>query len=54
MFLSNSEIVYGDNPNPFVSLQPSVEKIQTDTGWEPNFDFREGLEETQKYPYEKE
>ncbi|MBO4396650.1 MAG: NAD(P)-dependent oxidoreductase [Eubacterium sp.] len=28
-----TEIVYGNDPEPFVSLQPSVEKIRMDTGW---------------------
>ena len=30
---SSSKIIYGDDPSPFVSLQPSVEKIYIDTGW---------------------
>ncbi len=29
----SAEIIYGDDPEPFVSLQPSVEKIRRDTGW---------------------
>ena len=32
---SDSEIVYGNDPEPFVSLQPSVEKIVSHTGWHP-------------------
>lgn len=35
----NITISYGDDPNPFVSLQPSVEKIKTDTGWVPRKEF---------------
>ena len=54
VFLSNSEIVYGEDPNPFVSLQPSVEKIQRDTGWMPKVTFQEGLKETLEYNYGKE
>ena len=40
---SNSEIIYGDNPNPYISLKPSVEKIKNDTGWEPEIGFSEGV-----------
>jgi len=41
---SNSEVIYGGNPKPFVSLQPSVEKIYRDTGWKPEISFAEGME----------
>ena len=37
-------ILYGDDASPFVSLQPSVEKIQRDTGWKA----MRGLEESVK------
>ena len=40
---SESEIVYGDDPNPFVSLQPSINKIINDTGWKPAISFSEGI-----------
>lgn len=29
---SNANVLYWDDPSPFVSLQPSVEKIYKDTG----------------------
>ena len=34
-----TEIVYGEDPIPFVSLQPSTEKIHADTGWKPDTEF---------------
>ncbi len=45
---SNSEIIYGDDPSPFVSLQPSIKKIQRDTGWMPKVQFLEGLAESMR------
>lgn len=36
-------IIYGDDPEPFVSLKPSVEKLEKDTGWKAKKDFAEGL-----------
>ena len=27
------EIIYGEDSSPFISLQPSVEKIRSETGW---------------------
>ena len=36
-------ILYGNDPDPFVSLQPSVEKIQKDTGWKAEIRFEESL-----------
>ena len=33
-------IIYGEDPDPFVSLQPSVEKLKRDTGFTPRHDFR--------------
>lgn len=36
-------IHYGDRAEPYVSLQPSVDKIMRDTGWTPMVDFEEGL-----------
>lgn len=38
---SQSRITYGDKADPFVSLQPSVEKIRNDTGWYPRKEFME-------------
>ncbi len=40
---SQSEVVYGSDPEPFVSLQPSVDKIFRDTGWKPGISFEEGI-----------
>ena len=40
---SDSEIFYGSDPEPYVSLQPSVEKIMNDTGWNPEISFAEGI-----------
>lgn len=40
---SKSSIFFGDDPNPFVSLQPSVTKITRDTGWLPLISFEEGI-----------
>lgn len=36
---SDSIISYGKDPNPFISLQPSIRKIINDTGWEPERSF---------------
>ncbi len=41
---SESVIIYGCNPDPFVSLQPSVDKIRNDTGWKPKIEFQQGIE----------
>ncbi|MBP3297961.1 MAG: NAD-dependent epimerase/dehydratase family protein, partial [Lachnospiraceae bacterium] len=30
---SESKVFYGKDPEPYISLQPSVEKIRRDTGW---------------------
>ena len=38
-YAAEAEVVYGEDPSPFVSLQPSIEKIQLDTGWKPETDF---------------
>lgn len=35
----NEKIVYGSDPTPFISLQPSVEKIKDHTGWIPRIPF---------------
>ncbi len=37
------KIIYGDDPDPFVSLQPSVDKIKADTGWSPKRKFAESI-----------
>ena len=53
-FKSESKITYGEDPDPFVSLQPSVEKIRNDTGWEPEVSFEKGLELISGYDYGNE
>lgn len=40
---SESHIHYGQKARPFISLRPSVSKIQKDTGWMPKIDFRDGI-----------
>ena len=40
---SESNIIYGRDPEPFVSLQPSIEKIYKDTGWQPGISFADGI-----------
>lgn len=40
---SESVMTFGEDPEPFVSLQPSIEKIQNDTGWKPGIAFSEGI-----------
>lgn len=42
---SRGNIIYGDDPDPFVSLQPDVSKIKRDTGWEPKVRFEDGIKE---------
>ncbi len=41
------KIIYGDDPSPYVSLQPSIEKIRKDTGWKAEYRFEDSLE----YPF---
>jgi len=36
---SSSELIYGEDPDPFVSLQPSVKKLREHTGWSPKIPF---------------
>ena len=38
-----NKVIYGEDANPFVSLQPDVSKIKRDTGWLPEIDFRKGI-----------
>lgn len=43
---SNSRLRYGAIPYPpngMVSISPSVEKIKSETGWQPKVTFREGI-----------
>lgn len=37
-------IIYGDDPVPYVSLQPDVSKIKHDTGWAPKLRFEDTLD----------
>ncbi len=37
------EIHYGEDPVPFISLQPSVEKLKDHTGWYPRRSFSDSL-----------
>jgi len=39
----NGIITYGGDPNPFVSLQPMVDKIRHDTGWQAKRSFEESI-----------
>lgn len=36
-------IHYGENPSPFVSLKPSIDKIQHDTEWKPIVPFEKTI-----------
>ncbi len=47
-YAPQAEIHYGDRSDPYVSLQPSVEKIMRDTGWRPMIGFEEGLKNYDK------
>lgn len=38
-------ISYGDDPDPFISLQPSVQKIRQDTGWKPKRSFEDSIKD---------
>lgn len=40
---SESRLSYGNDPDPYVSLQPSVQKIYKDTGWKARTSFCEGI-----------
>ncbi len=53
-FNYGGKVIYGEDPSPFVSLKPSVEKIQKDTGWKPMVSFEEGLEILKTYDYGNE
>ena len=39
------QIYYGEDPNPFISLQPSVEKIFSHTGWGARRSFEESVKD---------
>ncbi|MCR5772411.1 MAG: NAD(P)-dependent oxidoreductase [Butyrivibrio sp.] len=40
-----AEIAYGDDPEPFISLQPDGSKLLRDTGWKPCRGFEDSLQE---------
>ncbi|MCR4658500.1 MAG: NAD(P)-dependent oxidoreductase [Lachnospiraceae bacterium] len=42
-FNPEAAIVYGDAPDPYISLRPSIEKIKRDAGWSPRISFEESL-----------
>lgn len=44
----NANVNYGHDPVPFVSLQPVMDKLKKDTGWEPHVDFADGVKELVK------
>ena len=37
------KIFYGQDPNPYISLQPSIQKIVKDTGWSPKIAFIDSI-----------
>ncbi len=39
------KIIYGDDTEPFISLQPSVEKINRDTGWKAKRSFFDSIKD---------
>lgn len=41
----SSVLTYGDDPNPYISLQPSIDKIKKDTGWSPIKSFEESVQD---------
>ena len=40
-----TNVTFGDDPSPFVSLQPSVEKIFKDTGWKAKRCFADSIKD---------
>ena len=44
-----TNIIYGEDPNPFISLQPSVTKLKEDTGWQPNRTFFDSINDYRRY-----
>ncbi len=44
----DSIIIYGEDPNPFISLSPSINKIKNDTGWLPERSFIDSIEDYKK------
>lgn len=49
---SKSELLFGKIPYPstgMVSIYPSIEKLQSETGWKPNVTFQEGIKRVINY-----
>ncbi len=44
----DQEILYGDDPVPFISLQPSIEKIHSHTGWKPKRAFLDSVRDYER------
>lgn len=40
-----AELTYGDDPDPFISLNPDGNKLYTDTGWQPEVEFEASLKD---------
>ncbi|MCR5557693.1 MAG: NAD(P)-dependent oxidoreductase [Butyrivibrio sp.] len=36
-------VFFGDDPSPYISLRPSIEKLVKDTGWSPKISFADSL-----------
>ena len=49
MINQSVRIEYGDDPSPYISLQPSVRKIHQDTGWVAKRSFEDSI---RSYEYE--
>ena len=45
---NDGRIIYGEDPDPFISLQPSVEKIRRDTGWQPQRSFLDSVKDYER------
>ena len=49
MISPDTQIEYGEDPNPFVSLQPTVEKLKRDTGWSPRRSFEDSIRDYEDF-----
>ena len=47
--VGSGNIIYGEDADPYVSLQPSVEKIRKDTGWSPKRSFIDSIKDYEAY-----
>ena len=43
IFAPGTELSFGADPDPFVSLAVSVDKLKNDTGWEARISFKESI-----------